>query len=61
MEAPCKECERRYVNCHSKCSDYKSWKGILARKKEASDKAKESYTFFREEKAAAAKKKGKRK
>ena len=24
--APCKDCEKRYVGCHSDCIDYKDWK-----------------------------------
>lgn len=27
MKQPqCKNCEKRYVGCHSECEDYKSWK-----------------------------------
>ena len=25
---PCKDCEKRFVGCHSSCSDYKEWKHL---------------------------------
>lgn len=26
MNNPCLDCDKRYVGCHAKCSDYISWK-----------------------------------
>lgn len=31
MVVPCKDCTKRDLYCHSKCSDYKSWKDEEAR------------------------------
>lgn len=26
IDAPCADCQKRYVGCHSDCEDYKTWK-----------------------------------
>ena len=34
METPCKDCQDRYVSCHSSCDQYKQWKADLSSEKE---------------------------
>ncbi len=38
--APCKDCERRYVSCHSDCDDYKNWKNEMTNHNEFIKQAK---------------------
>lgn len=26
IDAPCADCQKRHVGCHSDCEDYKAWK-----------------------------------
>lgn len=26
IDAPCADCQKRYVGCHSDCENYKAWK-----------------------------------
>lgn len=26
MSCPCKDCDKRYIGCHGKCSQYKEWR-----------------------------------
>lgn len=33
MIAPCKDCEKRHINCHSECPEYKLWKIYEAEEK----------------------------
>lgn len=39
MKGPCKNCEERHPNCHSKCKDYIEWKRLYwkVRKEEQTD------------------------
>ena len=49
-DAPCADCKKRYVGCHSDCEDYKAWKSkqmIVAenkRKAKAEQSMLDSYT-----------------
>ena len=44
MKCPCKDCEKRYVGCHSKCSDYKDWSNYDKNKK-AEEKRQKAYDW----------------
>lgn len=39
LNAPCKDCEKRVVNCHSKCKDYIQYKEESAELKQIITKA----------------------
>ena len=42
-KACCLDCEKRYLGCHSNCSDYKQYKEKLAFIKEQKEIAKQRY------------------
>ena len=46
-ESPCKDCERRFVGCHSKCADYaESRKQYEAAKAAARENHRGDHEFF---------------
>ena len=46
IKAPCKNCERRYVGCQSKCDDYKAFvEDMRARRAYVSAKEADIYTI----------------
>jgi hypothetical protein len=44
--SPCKECNARTWNCHSKCKSYQEWLVEHNEKKEKAEKLENSYKKF---------------
>jgi hypothetical protein len=49
MNAPCKDCEKRHLGCHSKCEEYQAFVKYSRAKYEANLKERESYAYTYEE------------
>lgn len=53
-EAPCKDCQRRQLHCHSSCGDYKAYREYRDRIHEAKMKRVDEADFMRAVKRKAA-------
>ena len=47
MDAPCKECEKRVIGCHSKCEEYIKYKTEAANKEKERRRKKAEYNDLR--------------
>lgn len=45
MKAPCKDCEKRYLGCHSKCEEYQAFTKYNEARYAARLKERESYEY----------------
>ena len=45
-ENPCKDCEVRFVGCHSYCDDYKEWKRVFDHEKKQRKKEQEAEGMY---------------
>ena len=46
MMSPCKDCDERVPNCHSKCDKYKEFRDTLDRRNEQIRKVRKSKVIF---------------
>lgn len=43
---PCKDCEARFVGCHSYCDDYREWKKIIDYERKQRKKEREAEGIY---------------
>ena len=56
MNAPCKDCEKRYLGCHSNCEEYQAFDKYNKARYEANLKERESYRYTRDARIKSIKK-----
>ena len=47
MNIPCKDCDKRYLGCHSKCKDYFRFKVLMARADRKRKAEEEAFVEFK--------------
>jgi hypothetical protein len=61
MSAPCKDCEKRYLGCHSRCPEYQAFYEENKKRLEAKHQEQMSYNYTWDERIKIMRRKDKEK